>query len=74
MKNAGAMVDVVAPKDGKSQGFKHRTKGKSVSVDKTIDAVDPEDYVGLVLPAGVANPDALRIDERGIFRARLLRG
>ncbi len=76
LKSAGADVDVIAPKEGRIQGFRHRTKGKTVPVDVAIDAARPEDYEALVLPGGVANPDELRTDERvvsfvrGFFEAR----
>ena len=44
--------------------MEHHNKGKKASVDRTIDAAKAEDYAALVLPGGVANPDALRADER----------
>ncbi|HEX3971761.1 MAG TPA: type 1 glutamine amidotransferase domain-containing protein [Stellaceae bacterium] len=56
----GALVEVIAPKSGEIQGMEHHDKGKKVHVDRTIDEVKPEDYTALVLPGGVANPDALR--------------
>jgi protease I len=56
----GAQVDIIAPKDGDIQGMEHHDKGSKVHVDRTIDQVKPEDYAALVLPGGVANPDALR--------------
>jgi protease I len=70
LKSAGAEVDVIAPKEGRIQGFKHRAKGKTVPVDLSIDAARPEDYEGLVLPGGVANPDELRMDERVVSFVR----
>ncbi|HWE76669.1 MAG TPA: type 1 glutamine amidotransferase domain-containing protein [Stellaceae bacterium] len=56
----GAKVEVIAPKSGEIQGMEHHDKGKKVRVDHTVDEVKPEDYAALVLPGGVANPDALR--------------
>lgn len=64
LRSAGAEVDIIAPRDGRIQGFRHRTKGKTVPVDLTIEAARAEDYEGLVLPGGVANPDELRTDQR----------
>ena len=64
LKAAGATVEIIAPKSGKIQGMEHHNKGKKASVDRTIDAAKAEDYAALVLPGGVANPDALRADER----------
>lgn len=56
----GAKVEIIAPKSGEIQGMEHHDKGQKVRVDHTIDEVKPEDYSALVLPGGVANPDALR--------------
>jgi protease I len=60
LRSVGAEAHVVAPKGGKIQGMEHHEKGKRVDVDKTIDQVKADDYDGLVLPGGVANPDSLR--------------
>jgi len=64
LKEAGATVEIIAPKSGQIQGMEHHEKGRLAAVDRTIDAAKAEDYAGLVLPGGVANPDALRLDER----------
>jgi protease I len=61
LEAAGATVDVISDKQGSVQGFKHTDKGQSVKVDKSIDAVRPEDYDGVLLPGGVVNGDALRM-------------
>jgi protease I len=66
LKEAGAKVDVVAPKGGEIQGMKHDQKGDKVKVDRTLDEVRPSEYDGLVLPGGVANPDSLRLDRRAV--------
>ena len=34
LKEAGAQVEVVAPKAGRIQGFKHHDKGETVAVDR----------------------------------------
>lgn len=66
LKEAGAQVSIVAPKDGKIQGFKHHDKGDTVGVDKSLDQARPEDFDSLVLPGGVINPDALRLVPKAI--------
>lgn len=66
LKAAGATVEVVSPKDGEIQGFKHHDKGDTVSVDRRLDDASPSDYAGLVLPGGVINPDALRLEDTAI--------
>ncbi|MGV3577419.1 type 1 glutamine amidotransferase domain-containing protein [Brevundimonas sp.] len=66
LKAAGAKVEVIAPKAGTIQGFEHHDKGQTVAVDRTIDDADPDTYDGLVLPGGVINPDALRLEPSAI--------
>jgi protease I len=66
LKSAGAVVDIVAPKPGKIQGFNHRDKGDTIQVDKTLDQADSSGYAALVLPGGVINPDALRLEPLAI--------
>jgi protease I len=63
---AGASVDVIAPHGGTIQGMRHHEKGEAVKVDKTLDEVGPEQYDALVLPGGVANPDALRTNAQAV--------
>ena len=66
LEQAGARVDVIAPHDGRIQGMRHHDKGDSVDVNRTLDAAKPEEYDALMLPGGVANPDALRMDARAV--------
>jgi protease I len=66
LRKAGATVEIIAPDAGQIQGFEHHDKGHKVSVDKTLDDANAGDYDGLVLPGGVINPDALRIEPRAI--------
>ena len=66
VKDAGAQVELISLKMGEIQGMKHKEKGKTCTVDKTIDQVSANEYDGLVLPGGVANPDALRINEKAV--------
>ena len=44
------------------QAFNHLDKGDTFDVDVTVASADVADYAALVLPGGVANPDALRTD------------
>ena len=64
LQKAGATVEVIGPREGNIQGMRHHRKGKAVAIDRPIDVVDAANYDGLVLPGGVANPDALRTDKR----------
>ena len=66
LKAAGATVHIVSPKAGQIQGFKHHDKGDKTSVDTALADANAADYDGLVLPGGVINPDALRLEEDAI--------
>mgnify|MGYP002623632600 FL=1 len=66
VRNEGATVELVSLKDGEIQGVRHDEKGDKFPVDKTIDEVSAEDYDGLVLPGGVFNPDALRMNDNAV--------
>jgi len=59
---AGADVDLLAPEDDEIQAFNHLDKGDTFPPDKTVGEATCDDYDGLVLPGGVANPDQLRTD------------
>jgi protease I len=67
---AGAEVDLIAPDPGGIQAFNHLDKGDTYDVDKTVADANADDYDGLVLPGGVANPDNLRTDEDAISFVR----
>jgi len=66
VEEAGADTDLIAPESGEVQAFNHLDKSSTYPVDKSLDEADPDDYDGVVLPGGVANPDQLRTDERAI--------
>jgi protease I len=72
---AGARVEVISPEGGEIQGFDHLTPDKKINSDKSLGQVRAEDYDGLVLPGGVANPDQMRTEKsvqdfiRGFFDA-----
>lgn len=66
LKTAGATVEVVSPKAGQIQGWEHQDKGQTVPVDRELSEANAQDYDGLVLPGGVINPDALRLEPQAI--------
>jgi protease I len=63
---AGATTEVVAPKSRAIRGWSHREWGESVDVDETLEDVDAKDYDALLLPGGVMNPDALRMEPKAV--------
>jgi protease I len=62
----GALVEVVSPKKGEIQGWKHHEKSKTMRVDRDLSTARAEDYAALMLPGGVMNPDALRLEPKAI--------
>jgi len=62
----GAEVELISLEKGEFQGFEHLDKGQTFTADKAAKDADPDDYDGLVLPGGVANPDFLRSDEDAV--------
>ena len=63
VEEEGGQPELISLDSGEIQGFDHLDKDKTFPVDKTVADADAGDYDGLVLPGGVANPDALRTDE-----------
>jgi protease I len=63
LEAAGATAVLIAPKSGQVQGFKHHDKADSFKVDMTLDDADPAAFDAVLLPGGVINADALRMDE-----------
>jgi protease I len=61
VRKEGYQVDIIGPKAGMElKGYRGKEK---VKADKGIDAVRPEDYLGLLIPGGYS-PDHLRSDPR----------
>ncbi len=75
LQEHGAQVEVVSPESGELQGFEHFEKGEKVEVHVALAQADPQAYDALVIPGGLFNPDALRVNEqalaftRGFFQA-----
>lgn len=63
---AGAETQVVSPKDGEIKGWNHKDWGDSVKVDVSLKSARAADYDGLLLPGGVINPDAMRMDPAAV--------
>lgn len=63
---AGHMAELLAPETGEVQLFNHLDRAETRTADKTVDEASVDDYDALVLPGGVANPDALRMDEDAV--------
>src|SRR3954449_10086279 len=70
VREAGAEVDLIAPESGQIQAFDHLDKADTFDVDRTVSEVSVDDYDGLAMPGGVANPDQLRMDEDAVRLVR----
>lgn len=67
---AGAETVLVSPRAGTIQAMNRAEKGALLQVDMTLANADASRFSGLVLPGGVANPDALRVDPLAIAFVR----
>ena len=63
LEKAGARCLIVSPKDGEVQGFKHHDKADKFKVDLPLAKADANEFDAVLLPGGVINADALRIDK-----------
>jgi protease I len=71
IRDAGAEATLVSLKPGPVQMFNHLDKGDTIDADVGTGDADAAAFDALVLPGGVANPDALRADEDAV---RFVRG
>ena len=63
---AGAEVHLISIKEGEIQSMNSLDKGKTYPVDLLVDRASSSDYLGLVLPGGVGNPDKLRMNDKAV--------
>ena len=64
--DAGHTAMLLSPETGSVQLFEHLDKADTQRVDTAVGSASVDDYDALVLPGGVANPDALRMDEDAV--------
>lgn len=62
---AGATVHLVSP-EAEVQAFNHLDKADAFPADRKVADANPGVYDALLLPGGVANPDALRADDESV--------
>jgi protease I len=70
VEQAGGTPRLLSTSSGKVQAFNHLDKADTFGVDQVVGDADPAAYDGLVLPGGVANPDALRMDADAVAFVR----
>lgn len=66
VKDAGHEPVLVSPESGEVQTFDHLTAADKLPVDAVVGDVAVDEFAALVLPGGVANPDALRRDSNAV--------
>jgi protease I len=66
IEEAGGRAVLIAPQRGEAQAFNHLDKADSFPVEVQASDAQVSDYAGLVLPGGVANPDALRLNSDAV--------
>ena len=71
VRSAGAEASLISLEAGEVQMFNHLDKGDTIEADLAASEADVSTFDALVLPGGVANPDALRTDADAV---RFVRG
>ncbi len=66
LQDAGAEPHLVTLEKGEIRAFHHLDKADSFPSDKVVKDATANDYDALVLPGGVANPDALRLNQDAV--------
>lgn len=70
VQDAGGQPRLISTDAGPVQGFNHLDKADEFDVDGTVGDTAAENFDGLVLPGGVANPDFLRMNADAVRFAR----
>ena len=64
LEGAGATCVLISNAKGKVQGFEHHTMADSFEVELPLDQADAAQFDAVLLPGGVINGDALRIEKK----------
>jgi protease I len=65
VQQAGGTPELISVEPGTVRAFRHLDKADTFPVDRVLSEAKVDDYAGLALPGGVANPDYLRTVGRG---------
>ena len=70
---AGGDTTLLSIDGGVVQMFNQHERGDQIEAELAVAEADPDQFDGLVLPGGVANPDALRVHDQAVSNRNLLR-
>lgn len=70
VRDAGHTPVLISTEAGEVQTFDHLDKAETRPVNEVVADAELDAYDALVLPGGVANPDALRMDEQAVAFVR----
>ncbi|MET0724787.1 MAG: type 1 glutamine amidotransferase domain-containing protein [Leifsonia sp.] len=68
--DAGGVPALVSPSFGEVQGWNHHDRGDRFAVDVDVSRASADDFDALVLPGGVMNGDAIRMDGASVAFVR----
>jgi protease I len=66
IQDAGHQPVLLSTASGEAELFDHLDRADTIVVDALVQDVSIDDYDALVLPGGVANPDALRLQSSAV--------
>ena len=66
LDEAGATTKIVSPKGERVRAWEFTDWSEEFPVDVPLDQAKPEQFDALLLPGGVINPDALRIQPKAV--------
>jgi protease I len=70
LDEAGAQTQIVSPKPDRVRAWKFREWGDQLQVDVPLDQAKPQDFDALLLPGGLVNLDALRVQPKAMAFAK----
>ena len=66
LDQAGAETKIVSPRKEKVRAWNLTNWGETLPVDVPLDQAQPSNFDALLLPGGVMNPDALRMQPKAV--------
>lgn len=66
LEQAGVVAHVISPQTDKVKAWNGEAWGIEMPVNKALDSANPEDYDMLLLPGGMMNSDALRMNKKAV--------